>query len=153
VEPDVNLPVAAFLPEAYVPDVHQRLVLYKRFSTASSPDELADLRAELIDRFGDAPDEVDALQEVMQLKIDLRRLQLRQLDGGPGRLVATLGGDARLEPGKVAALVQRSKGLYRLTPDMKLVARLDASVKGLEFIPAARKVVRDLLGCASSALD
>jgi transcription-repair coupling factor (superfamily II helicase) len=148
VEPDVNLPVAAFLPEAYVPDVHQRLVLYKRFSNAASAEDLADLRAELIDRFGDAPDEVDALQEVMLLKIDLRRLQLRQLDGGPGRLVATLGGEARLDPGKVAALVQRSQGVYRLTPDMKLVARLDAGVTGLEFIPAARKVVRDLLACA-----
>jgi transcription-repair coupling factor (superfamily II helicase) len=149
VEPDVNLPVAAFLPEAYVPDVHQRLVLYKRFSNAASAEDLADLRAELIDRFGDAPDEVDALQEVMLLKIDLRQLQLRQLDGGPGRLVATLGADARLDPGRVAALVQRSRGVYRLTPDMKLVAKLDAGITGLEFIPAARKLVRDLLACGS----
>jgi transcription-repair coupling factor (superfamily II helicase) len=153
VEPEVNLPLPAFLPESYVPDVHQRLVLYKRFSQAMSGEELVDLRSELIDRFGDAPSEVDALQEVMLLKIDLRRLALRQMDGGPGRLVITLGTDARLDPVKIAALVQKSKGLYRLTPDMKLVAKLDQSVKGGEFIPAARKVVRDLLACASSLLD
>jgi transcription-repair coupling factor (superfamily II helicase) len=85
----------------------------------------------------------------MLLKIDLRRLALRQLDAGPGRVVVTLGADARLEPARVAALVQRSKGLYRLTPDMKLVAKVDASVKGLEFIPAARRVLRDLLACAT----
>ncbi len=153
VEPDVNLPLPAFLPESYVPDVHQRLVLYKRYSQAMSSEELVDLRSELIDRFGDAPSEVDALQEVMLLKIDLRRLALRQMDGGPGRLVITLGTDARLDPTKIAALVQKSKGLYRLTPDMKLVAKLDPSVKGGEFIPAARKVVRDLLACASSLLE
>jgi transcription-repair coupling factor (superfamily II helicase) len=149
VEPDVNLPLPAYLPEAYVPDVQQRLVLYKRFSQAQSPDELADLLAECVDRFGDAPEEVDALRDVMLLKIDLRRLALRQLDAGPGRVVVTLGADARLEPARVAALVQRSKGLYRLTPDMKLVAKVDASVKGLEFIPAARRVLRDLLACAT----
>ena len=102
-----------------------------------------------MDRFGDAPDELEALQEVMLLKIELRRLALRQLDGGPGRLVVTLGGDARLDGGKLAKLVQRSKGLYRLTPDLKLVVKLDPSVTSHEFIPAARKVLRDLVGCST----
>ncbi len=153
VEPEMNLPVPAFLPEMFVPDVHQRLVLYKRFSQATSGDELADLRTELIDRFGDAPEEVDNLQELMLIKIDLRRLRLRQMDGGPGRIVITLGADALLEPGKIAALVQKSKGLYRLTPDMKLVAKLESTVKGAEFIPAARKVMRDVLSCASGAVQ
>jgi transcription-repair coupling factor (superfamily II helicase) len=153
VEPDVNLPVPAFLPEDFVPDVHQRLVLYKRFSQAQSVDELADLRSELIDRFGETPPEVDALEEIMRLKLELRRLALRQLDAGPGRLVATLGADARLDPGRLAALVQKSKGLYRLTPDMKLVAKLDATVKGVAYLSAARKVVRDLAACAVAGLD
>ncbi|MDP2272729.1 MAG: transcription-repair coupling factor [Archangium sp.] len=148
IEPDVNLPLAAFLPESYVPDVHQRLVLYKRYSQAQSADELEDLRVECVDRFGDAPEELDALQEVMMLKIDLRKLALRQMDGGPGRLVVTLGGDARLDGGKLAKLVQKSKGLYRLTPDLKLVVKLDSSVTSHDFVPAARKVLRDLQGCA-----
>jgi transcription-repair coupling factor (superfamily II helicase) len=152
IEPDVNLPVPAYLPEIYVPDVHQRLVLYKRFSQAHSADELEDLRSECVDRFGDAPPELDALQEVMQLKIELRKLALRQLDGGPGRLVATLGQDARLDGARLITLAQKSRGLYRLTPDMKLVAKLDVSVKGMEFIPAARKMVRDLWSCRNVSL-
>ncbi len=151
IEPDVNLPVPAFLPEMYVPDVHQRLVLYKRYSQAASAEELEDLRSECVDRFGDAPPELDALQEVMMIKIDLRRLALRQLDGGPGRLVVTLGNEPRLDAARLATLVQRSRGVYRLTPDMKLVVKLDGAVKGTDFIPAARKVMRDLLACASSA--
>jgi transcription-repair coupling factor (superfamily II helicase) len=152
IEPDVNLPVPAFLPEMFVPDVHQRLILYKRMSSVQTADELNDIRSEMVDRFGDIPEEVDALHEVMLLKIDLRRMQLRQLDGGVGRLVVTLGTDARLDAGKIAALVQKSKGLYRLTPDMKLVVRLDASVKGLDFLPAAKKMVRDLMVCAVSMM-
>lgn len=151
VEPEVNLPVPAYLPDFYVPDVHQRLVLYKRFSQAPHPDDLNDLRAELVDRFGDCPEEVDTLHELMMLKIDLRALQLRSLDGGPGRIVVTLGADALLDGHKVATLVQRSKGVYRLTPELKLVAKLDAALKGKDFIPAARKVVRDLVSCARRA--
>lgn len=152
IEPDINLPVPAYLPEVYVPDVHQRLVLYKRFSQAVSADELEDLRAECIDRFGDAPDELDALHEVMVLKLELRKLALRQLDGGPGRLVVTLGNEARLDGARLLTLVQKSKGLYRLTPELKLIVKLDASVKGMDFIPTARKVVRDLWAARSSVL-
>lgn len=150
IEPDVNLPLAAFLPEEYVPDVHQRLVLYKRFSQAASSEELADLRTELVDRFGDLPAEVEALEEMTLVKIDLRRLCVRALEGGPGRLVATLGPDALLDGARLAGLVQRSRGLYRLTPDWKLIAKLDASIKGPQFIPMARRMVRDLVSCEVS---
>jgi transcription-repair coupling factor (superfamily II helicase) len=148
IEPDVNLPIAAYLPDDYVPDVHQRLVLYKRISSASSPEELEDLRAELIDRYGDAPDELDALCELTSLKLPMRELRLRQLDAGPGRLVVTLGADAALDGQLLATLVQKSKGVLRLTPEMKLVVRLDPQVKGHDFVAHARRVLRDLGKCA-----
>ncbi len=79
---------------------------------AQSPPDLDELRAELIDRFGDAPREVDNLCELMLLKMDLRELSLRALDAGPGRLVVTLGQDAQLDGHKLAALVQKSRGRF-----------------------------------------
>jgi transcription-repair coupling factor (superfamily II helicase) len=148
IEPEITLPLPALIPDDYLSDVHQRLLFYKRFSQASHPDEVTDLRSELVDRFGEAPDEVDNLSELTLLKVDMRELQLRALEGGPGRLVVTLGADALLDPVKVATLVQRSKGLYRLTPDMKLVVKLEAHVKGHELIAEAKKVLRDLNHCA-----
>ncbi|XXF79093.1 transcription-repair coupling factor [Myxococcaceae bacterium GXIMD 01537] len=148
IEPDVNLPLPALIPDDYVNDVHQRLVFYKRFSQASGPDEVTDLRAELVDRFGEAPDEVDNLSEVTLLKISMRELRLRTLEAGSGRLVVTLGADALLDGAQVAQLVSRSKGLYRLTPDMKLVVKLAEGTKGRDVIAEARKVLRDLDGCA-----
>jgi transcription-repair coupling factor (superfamily II helicase) len=147
VEPDVNLPLEALLPDDYVPDVQQRLVLYKRFSNAKDEAELDDLRAELIDRFGDAPHEVDNLYELMLLKMDLRELNLRALDAGPGRLVVTLGNEARLDPSRLAGLLQRSKGSLRLTPEMKLVAKIDDSLKGEALLRPAKDVLISLLKC------
>jgi transcription-repair coupling factor (superfamily II helicase) len=123
-DPDVQLPVPAFIPEAYVPDVHQRLFFYKRLAQAGTDEELDEIRAEMIDRFGDPPDEVDALCEVMAVKVRLRELRIRALEAGPGRLVLTLGEGAALDPFRLAKHVQSSAGALRLTPDMKLVVRL-----------------------------
>jgi transcription-repair coupling factor (superfamily II helicase) len=124
IDPDVQLPVPALIPEAYVPDVHQRLFFYKRLAQAATDDELDEVRADLIDRCGDPPDEVDALCQVMALKVRLRELRIRALEAGPGRLVLTLGDGAALDPFQLAKKVQASNGALRLTPDMKLIVRL-----------------------------
>jgi transcription-repair coupling factor (superfamily II helicase) len=122
VDPDVQLPVPAFIPDGYMPDVHQRLYFYKRLAQASTDEDLEEARAEIVDRYGDVPDELEALLELMAVKVRLRALRIRGLDAGPGRLVFALGPDAALEPFELARHVQRSGGSLRLTPDMKLVA-------------------------------
>jgi transcription-repair coupling factor (superfamily II helicase) len=107
-----------------MPDVHQRLYFYKRFAQAGTDEELDEIRAEIVDRYGDPPDEVDALQAIMQVKVRLRALRIRGLEAGPGRLVFTLGEGAALDPFQLAKKVQASQGALRLTPEMKLVAHL-----------------------------
>jgi transcription-repair coupling factor (superfamily II helicase) len=124
IDPDVQLPLPAIIPDAYMPDVHQRLFFYKRFAQAATDAELDEIRAEIVDRCGDPPEEVDALCEVMALKVRLRALSIRALEAGPGRLVLTLGDAAALDPFLLAKHVQGSAGALRLTPDMKLVATL-----------------------------
>jgi transcription-repair coupling factor (superfamily II helicase) len=123
-DPDVQLPVPAFIPDPYMPDVHQRLYFYKRFAQAGGDEEIDDVRAEVVDRFGDTPAEVDALCELMRVKARLRALRIRGLEAGPGRLVLTLGDSAALDPFRLAKHVTASGGALRLTPDMKLVVHL-----------------------------
>ncbi|HSM93964.1 MAG TPA: transcription-repair coupling factor, partial [Anaeromyxobacteraceae bacterium] len=126
IDPDVTLPLPAFIPDPYMPDVHQRLYFYKRFAQAGTDEELEAIRGEIIDRCGDPPEEVDHLCELMAVKVRLRALGIRSLEAGPGRLVFTLGPDAALDPFRLAKHVQGSAGRLRLTPDMKLVAQLAA---------------------------
>jgi len=136
-DPDVQLPVPAFIPDPYMPDVHQRLFFYKRFAQASSDEELDEIRSEILDRYGDPPEEVDALHSVMQVKVRLRALRIRALEAGPGRLVFTLSEGAALDPYALAKKVTQSQGALRLTPDMKLVAHL-----GTDGRPLASAKVR-----------
>ncbi len=126
VDPDVQLPVPAFIPDPYMPDVHQRLFFYKRLAQAGSDEELEEIRAEIVDRCGEPPEELEALLEVMAVKVRLRALAIRALEAGPGRLVLTLGETAALDPFLLAKHVQASAGRLRLTPDMKLVATIGA---------------------------
>ncbi|HEX7624656.1 MAG TPA: transcription-repair coupling factor, partial [Anaeromyxobacteraceae bacterium] len=126
IDPDVQLPLPAFIPDPYMPDVHQRLFFYKRFAQAGTDEELDDIRAEIVDRYGEPPDELDALQALMQVKVRLRALRIRGLEAGPGRLVFTLGAGAAIDPFRLAKRVTASAGALRLTPDMKLVAYFGA---------------------------
>jgi transcription-repair coupling factor (superfamily II helicase) len=137
IDPDVQLPLPAFIPDPYMPDVHQRLYFYKRFAQAGSDAEIDEVRAEIVDRFGDTPPEVDALCELMRVKARLRELRVRGLEVGPGRLVLTLGEGAALDPFRLAKKVTASGGAYRLTPDMKLVVHL-----GEDGRPAAPDAVK-----------
>ncbi|MGB8930827.1 MAG: transcription-repair coupling factor, partial [Anaeromyxobacteraceae bacterium] len=126
IDPDVTLPLPAFIPDPYMPDVHQRLYFYKRFAQAGTDEDLDAIRGEIVDRCGDPPEEVDHLCDLMAVKVRLRALGIRALEAGPGRLVFTLGPDAALDPFRLAKHVQGSQGRLRLTPDMKLVAQLVA---------------------------
>src|SRR5947209_19348024 len=133
-------------PADYVRDVEQRLFFYKRVASAATEEALYDAKGELRDQCGEPPPEVDALVEVMSLKNELRALRMRGLKSGPGRLVVQLGPDAALDPVKLAQLVAKAKGRYRLTPGMELVATVDEQANVLE---AARSLLQDLRKCAS----
>ncbi len=152
IDPDVTLSVPAFIPENYVPDVAQRLVFYKRLAQAGSDDELYDVSSELSDRFGEPPPEVENLKQLMSLKAVMRRLKIRALESGPGRLVVTFGQDAALDPLRLAQLVARSKEGLKLTPDMKLVYPLPPLKEGdpVSILDHAHRMMRALADIRSS---
>jgi hypothetical protein len=95
----------------------------------------------------------------MDLRNQLRALRMRGLKWGPGRLIAQLGPDATLDPDRLAQLVAKGKGRYRLTPGMELVQVLEEQVSKLPGAPAAaphptvileaaRSLVQELRRCA-----
>ena len=122
-DPEIKLPVAALLPETYVPDVHQRLGLYKRLSQAATPEVLHDLELELQDRYGKPPHEVQNLLWLIRIKQLLRKYHIKSLVAGPERLALDASDGARLSLNKTLALVQTQSKQYSITPDSKLVCK------------------------------
>ncbi|NCO20184.1 MAG: transcription-repair coupling factor, partial [Gammaproteobacteria bacterium] len=80
---EVDLHTTAMIPDDYLPDVHQRLVLYKRIAQAGSGRQLEDLQVEMIDRFGLLPEPARHLFAAAELRLQARRMGIRKLEVGP----------------------------------------------------------------------
>ena len=124
IEPEVNIPVPSSIPEEYIPATSLRLMFYKRFSLARSLEELDQVYAELVDRFGQTPRSVRNLKQIVAIKIGLRQIRARRLDAGPSAIVIHLDQQTRLDPKAVMALVEQSRGKLRVTEDMRLALKL-----------------------------
>ena len=124
-ETEVELRLPAFLPEAYVADVHVRLGLYKRIAAADSDADLDELNAEIYDRFGPLPVSAKNLLELAKLKIAARNLGIRRMDMGAGGGTILFEEQNRIDPMTVIQMIQGEPLEYRLEGSLKLrVARL-----------------------------
>ncbi|MHB1401917.1 MAG: transcription-repair coupling factor [Thiobacillus sp.] len=122
---EINLHLPALLPVDYCPDVHERLVLYKRLASCQSADELTQMQEELVDRFGELPDTARALLAVHRLRMSTRAYGIVRLDvSGEGMSVQFVP-NPPIDPGKIIQLIQGKAG-YRLAgPDrLKLTTPL-----------------------------
>lgn len=110
---EVDLGTPALLPDDYVPDVHQRLILYKRIANATDADSLKDLKIELIDRFGLLPEPTERLFDVTRLRHRCEALGIRKLEANAngGRLLFTA--QPKIDLGELIMLVQKDPATYR----------------------------------------
>ncbi|CAH0063619.1 transcription-repair coupling factor [Stenotrophomonas maltophilia] len=117
---EVELHVPALIPEDYLPDVHTRLTLYKRISSARESDALRELQVEMIDRFGLLPDAAKHLFAIAELKLKANTLGIRKLDLGEngGRIVFE--SKPNIDPMAVIQLIQKQPNLYAMEGPDKL---------------------------------
>ncbi|RMH49489.1 MAG: transcription-repair coupling factor [Alphaproteobacteria bacterium] len=140
--PVINLGVPVLIPEDYVPDLDVRLGLYRRLSTLNSKVEIEGFAAELIDRFGPLPKEVNVLLLVVRIKAMCLRAGIARLDGGPKGAVIQFHGDRFANPAGLVAFIQDQRGLAKIK-DNKLVVRRDWS-SDRDRIKGAFAIARDL---------
>ncbi len=117
---EVELRLAAFLPEVYVADVHVRLSLYKRIAAADSAAGLDELTAELHDRFGPLPPVAQNLVRVAKLKLAARAIGVRRLDLGPQGGSAVFEERSAIEPATLVRMIQQAPREYRLEGPLKV---------------------------------
>jgi transcription-repair coupling factor (superfamily II helicase) len=125
VDPELSFDVEALLPEDYVTDVGIRLSLYKRLASAADEAHVAEIAAEMEDRFGAAPEEARRLVKLMAVKTELRRLRALGCEANARLVTLHLREDTPLDPAKIAAMIRGSRGAWRLSPDMRLTRRFE----------------------------
>ncbi len=122
IDPEIRLPIDARLPEDYVPDVSQRLVLYRRLASAPDDAEVERVRDEILDRYGPIPSETENLFELIRLKILAKRLGIAAVDLSRGQFVLTAGETTKIDPERLLKLVSGDRPGLRVTPDHKIYA-------------------------------
>jgi transcription-repair coupling factor (superfamily II helicase) len=117
---EVDLGVTALLPEDYCPDVHARLVLYKRLAEAPGLEALDDLAVEMVDRFGPLPDAAQRLVEAMRVRVQAQALGVTKVRAGAKGLTLDFEAQARIEPRALIKLVQTQPKAYKLEGQRRL---------------------------------
>ena len=140
--PQINLGVSVLIPEDYVPDLDVRLGLYRRLSSLSKKVELEGFAAELIDRFGALPKEVNTLMLVVRIKAMCKRAGIAKLDAGPKGVTIQFHNDKFASPHGLVEFIQNQRGLAKVK-DNKIVVRRDWK-KQSDMIRGAFAIARDL---------
>ena len=142
---EVDLHIAALIPEDYLPDVHSRLIMYKRIASADDDMELREIQEEMIDRFGILPKQVKNLFKVTRLKLKASPMGIRKIDIGQqgGRLLFKE--QTTIDPIQIINLIQSEPQTYKLDGQNKLRV-----IKELPDVESRFSMLDDLLGNIST---
>ncbi|MBL8884616.1 MAG: transcription-repair coupling factor [Hyphomicrobium sp.] len=137
--PEIQLGMSILIPETYVTDLQLRLGLYRRLATLENRAEIDAFAAELVDRFGEMPEEVRHLLDVMEVKGLCRAAGISKIDAGSKGAVITLYRNTFANPEGLIQLVQTSRGALKVMPDQRLVQRAEwdmpeARLKGMRAL-------------------
>ncbi|MDP4532202.1 transcription-repair coupling factor [Marinobacter salarius] len=128
---EMNLRIPALIPEDYLPDVHNRLMLYKRIASVNDKDGLKELQVEMIDRFGLLPEPAKNLIRQSELRIHAEALGIVKVDAGKEWARLEFGSSTPVDPLVLVKKVQSSPDQYRLEGANSFRFRLkDASTSG-----------------------
>jgi transcription-repair coupling factor (superfamily II helicase) len=138
--PEIQMGISAFLPENYVEDVHQRLILYKRISLAGNPEELDEIRGELGECYGPLPQEADNLLRVISIRNRLKPLSAKKMGYDGKYFYLHFRETSSIDPGRIISLTRKKIKDLRFTPDFRL------------FMPAQAATAPEILDQAEELL-
>jgi transcription-repair coupling factor (superfamily II helicase) len=118
--PQINLGAAVLIPEAYVPDLNVRMALYRRLSELESH-EIESFAAELIDRFGKLPEEVEHLLKIVAIKHLCRAAMVEKIEAGPKGATISFRNNAYPNAGGLVRLITDHARTMKVRPDQKMV--------------------------------
>ena len=135
---EIDLHIPALIPDTFLPDVHMRLIMYKRIASVKHESELIDLKEEMIDRFGSLPDSVNNLFAIAKLKQKARALGIRKIDLGEkgGRIYFRE--HSNIDPKRILELIESNPKDYKFDGQDKLrinkeLTKKESRIEFLEY--------------------
>lgn len=123
--PQITVGTAVMIPEGYVPDLQLRLALYRRLADLDSPEEIDGFAAEMIDRFGPLPEEVQHLLKIVFIKALCRKANVEKLDAGPKGIVIHFRKREFSNPAGLVKFIGEQGSLAKIRADHSIVFMRD----------------------------
>jgi transcription-repair coupling factor (superfamily II helicase) len=123
-EPELRLGVPAYVPDSFVPDENERLVLYRRMARAAAQTDLDEIRDEMRDRFGPVPTLIENLIAAMNVRRQMKELMILSALLKGDQMEIRFHPDAPVDTQALAALAAANRETMRLTPSYQIIVRL-----------------------------
>jgi transcription-repair coupling factor (superfamily II helicase) len=141
--PEISIPINAYIPDSYIADETGKLLTYKRLSRIKDEEELSEMREELQDRYGNVPEPLENLLQIIALRIFLMKTRVKRLEYA-GKLVTLHVTDATpLNMGQLLKLVKEDKGKAKILPDGKVLLQMDSRPE--HVVSALRNMLMDIM--------
>ncbi len=145
--PAISLGAPVMIPEDYVADLQLRLGLYRRLAGLETDEEIESFAAEMIDRFGPLPPEVEQLMKIVSIKALCRKAHVEKVDAGPKGVIVAFRDNSFANPQGLVRYVAEQGSEAKVRPDMKIVFIRD--FEGVEErLEGTRKIMRALAAIA-----
>ncbi|MCW8407899.1 transcription-repair coupling factor [Legionella sp. PATHC035] len=125
--PEIDLRISAIIPDEYIPDIHNRLIMYKRIANAKTKEQLHDLHVELIDRFGLLPHQVKHLLLITELKLKAEKMGIQKISAGSQQGKLEFSENPSIDPGVLIHLIQVHAKRYQMDGPQRLRFNLDST--------------------------
>ncbi|HNQ91732.1 MAG TPA: transcription-repair coupling factor [Alphaproteobacteria bacterium] len=145
--PTLNLGMSVLIPENFVSDLSTRMSLYRRLGDLDSDEDIDSFGAEMIDRFGSLPEEVNNLLEIVRIKMYCKRAGIMQFDAGPKGAIIRFYKDQPPNPEKLFTWIAGKPGTVKVRPDQK-ISVLKSWDSLADRVKGARSLAFDLANCA-----
>ncbi|CZG17566.1 transcription-repair coupling factor [Legionella pneumophila] len=125
--PEIDLRISAIIPEDYIGDIHNRLIMYKRIANAKTTQQLRELQIELIDRFGLLPQPVKHLFLITELKLKAAQLGIQKISASAQQGKLDFSEKPSIDPGTLISLIQVHAKRYQMEGPQRLRFTLDST--------------------------
>jgi transcription-repair coupling factor (superfamily II helicase) len=146
--PSITLGTPVTIPEDYVSDLHLRLSLYRRLSALQSDADIESFAAEMIDRFGPLPGEVEELMRLVAIKVLCRKANVEKVEAGPRGVIIAFRGNSYVNSQGLVRYVAEQGPYAKVRPDMKIVFVRDFETKAAR-LEGTRDILRTLVAIAA----
>jgi len=123
--PTIAIGTPVMIPEGYVPDLQLRMTLYRRLATVETDQEIDAFGAEMVDRFGPLPEEVQQLLKIMSIKVLCRRANVEKVEAGPKGIIVSFRDNSFANPPGLVSYVAEQGSFAKVRPDMRIVFTRD----------------------------